>query len=164
MKTEKDQPEVDEEEDMADGPMTEQEHGDGTLAREVEFGRIVIRNLEQVLTLRDNEIADLKSALNKIKSESEGLGESLERAVTAYRDLTLQANPGVLAELITGNSIDEINESYKNARDLIDRVRQGIEMETTHTKIQPGAPQRSVPDISLLSPREKIQRALEGSS
>jgi chromosome segregation ATPase len=164
MKKEKDQPEVDEKEDMADGPMTEQEHEDETLAREVESGRIAISNLEQALTLRDNEIADLKSALNQTKSESEELSGSLERAVTAYKELALQANPGVLAELITGNTIEEINESFKNARDLLDRVRQGIEMETAQTKIPPGAPQRSVPDISLLSPREKIQRALEGSS
>ena len=164
MKTEKGQSEVDEKEDVADEQIMEEEYGSEALARELESSRTTISNMEQALTSKDNEIAELRRSLNEIKSESEGLSKTLERAITAYRELALQTNPGVVSELIKGNTIDEINDSLVNARVLIDKVRQEIEVETTQTRVPPGAPQRSAPDISLLSPREKIQRALEGSS
>jgi predicted RNase H-like HicB family nuclease len=92
--------------------------------------------------------------------ESDGLSENLTRAVDAYRELTLKANPGVPAEFITGKTVDEVNESLKNARELVHKVRQEIEAETAQTRIPAGAPSRSVQNISSLSPREKIQHAL----
>jgi len=76
----------------------------------------------------------------------------------------VQANPGVLAELITGDTVEEVNESLKNAQVLVDRVRQEMEAEASKTRIPAGAPQRAPLDLSALSPREKIQYAIGGSS
>jgi len=162
MTAEKEQSKVDEKEVAADGTGIEQEKD--IVARELESSKAAINRLEQALAVRDSEITGLKRSLNDLKIESDGLSENLARTVAAYREITLQANPGVLAEFIAGNSIDEINESLKNARVLIDKVRQEIEVETTQTRIPAGAPSRSVQDISSLSPREKIQRALGGPS
>jgi ABC-type iron transport system FetAB permease component len=72
------------------------------------------------------------------------------------------ANPGVLAEMITGESIEAINKSLENAKALIERVRQEIEAEASRTRIPSGAPQRTPLDLSVLSPREKIQYAIGG--
>jgi hypothetical protein len=88
----------------------------------------------------------------------------LPQAVAAYKELVVQANPGVLAELITGDTIDEVNESLENARILMDRVRQEIEAEAAKTRVPAGAPQRAPLDLSALSPREKIKYAIGGSS
>lgn len=66
----------------------------------------------------------------------------------------------MLAELITGETVDEINESLKKARALIERVKQEMEAETAKTMVPAGAPQRMPMDLSALSPREKIQYAI----
>lgn len=162
MTAEKEQPKSDEKKVAADE--TEKEPEQETIAQETESGSATITRLEQTLAARDNEINGLKRSLDDIKSESDGLSENLKRAVDAYRELTLKANPGVLAEFITGKTVDEINESLKNARELVHKVRQEIEAETAQTRIPAGAPSRSVQDISSMSPREKIQRALGGTS
>jgi hypothetical protein len=75
----------------------------------------------------------------------------------------IQANPGVLAEIITGDTVEEVNESLKHARSLVERVRQEMEAEASRTRIPAGAPQRVPLDLSALSPREKIQYAIGGS-
>ena len=75
----------------------------------------------------------------------------------------VDSNPGVFAELIAGDTIDEVNESLKNAQVLVERVRQEIESETAKTKVPVGAPQRVPLDLSALSPREKIQYAIGGN-
>ena len=84
-----------------------------------------------------------------------------ERGPDLYA-LVVQANPGVPAELITGDTIEEVNVSLKNAQAIVDRVRQEMEAEASKTKIPAGAPQRTPPDLSALSPREKIKYAIGG--
>lgn len=162
MTAEKEQAKADDKETAADE--TEKESEQETLTRELEASKATIGKLEQVLATRDREIDGLKKSLTELKTESDGLSENLARTIAAYREITLQANPGVLAEFITGSSVDEINDSLKNAQVLVDKVRQEIETETTQTRIPAGAPSRSVQDITSLSPREKIQRALGGTS
>ena len=123
-----------------------------------------INKLEEELAAKDSEISGLRRTLSELKTESDVLNEDLGRAVAAYRGVILQNNPGVLAELITGNTVDEINESLKNARSLVDKVRQEIESEAAQTRIPAGAPSRAEQDTSGLSPREKIQLALGDTS
>ena len=162
MTAEKEQLKEDEKEVAADITVVEREKE--TLARELESSNAVINQLEQALAVRDDEIDGLKRSLSEMKIESDGLSDNLARTVAAYREITLQVNPGVPAEIITGNSIEEISESLNNARLLVDKVRQEIEVENTQTRIPAGAPSRSAQDIASLSPREKIQRALGGMS
>ena len=84
--------------------------------------------------------------------------------MATYKEIVVQANPGVLAEMITGDTIEEVNESLKNARAIMERVRQEMEAEAARTRIPAGAPQRAPLDLSALSAREKIQYAIRGSS
>ena len=162
MTAEKEQPKSDEMNESKN--VNEKESEPETDTRETESDSAAITRLEQALAARDNEISGLKRSLDDIKKDSNGLSENLKQAVDAYRELTVKANPGVPAELITGKNVDEINESLKNAHELAHRVRQEIEAETAQTRIPAGAPSRSIQDISSMSPREKIQRALESAS
>jgi uncharacterized coiled-coil protein SlyX len=123
-----------------------------------------IVKLEQSLAEKDGEIAALTEALNEARQAVEELGKAVDQAVAAYRDTVVEANPGLLPEMITGDSIDEINESVKKARAVVERVRQEMEAEAARTKIPAGAPPRSRPDLSALTAREKIQYAIRGSS
>jgi len=149
---------VDETEVAVEETVTGQENE--ALSRELEAGKATIGRLEQALAARDGEIGELKRSLDDLKNQASVLDGDLARAVAAYRELTLRANPGVLSEFITGDTIEAVNESLKNARALVDRVRREIEEEASQTRVPAGAPQRSSPDVSALSPREKIQRAL----
>ncbi len=134
------------------------------LAGEVESRDATIMKLEQALSGKDGEIADLKQALDEAKQALDELGKALPQAIAAYKEMVVEANPGVLAELITGETIEEVNESLKNARALMEKVRQEIESEAAKTRVPAGAPQRTQPDFSGLSAREKIQYAIGGSS
>jgi chromosome segregation ATPase len=134
------------------------------LTRELESRDAAVIRLEQALASKDSEIATLKQALDEAKQKLADLGQALAQAVASYKALVVQANPGVLAELITGDTVEEVNESLKNAQALVDRVRQEMEAEASKTRVPAGAPQRAPLDLSALSPREKIQYAIGGHS
>ena len=134
----------------------------GNLAQELKSRDTQIIKLEQALASKDSEIATLKQAVAETDSKLTEVSNALSQAVASYKTQMVESNPGVLAELITGDTIDEVNESLKNARALIDRVRQEMEAEASRTKIPAGAPQRAPLDLSTLSPREKIQYAIGG--
>jgi len=132
------------------------------LTRELESKNATIAELEQALASKDGEIAILKQAIAESDQKLADLTAALAQAVASYKALVMETNPEVPDELITGENIDAINESLENARALIDRVKQGIEAEVSKTKIPVGAPQRTPLDLSVLSPREKIQYAIGG--
>ena len=134
------------------------------LTRELKTRDATIIRFEQTLAGKDSEIVALKQALDEAERKLADLGEALTQAVAGYKALVVQTNPGVLAELITGDTVEEVNESLKNAQALVDRVRQEMEAEVSKTRIPAGAPQRVPLDLSALSPREKIQYAIGGSS
>ena len=132
----------------------------GTLVGELETGNNRITELEMAVSEKDSEIATLKQTVVDDNQKFEALNESLSQAVAAYKTLVVKANPGVIEELITGNTMTEINQSVENAKTLISKVRGGIEQEIASSRVPAGAPQRTAPDLSALSPREKIQYAI----
>ncbi len=134
----------------------------GTLARELESKDATITELEQAVSGKESELVTLKEALVESDRKLTDVNNSLAQAVASYKGLVVEANPEVPAEMVTGDTIAEIDESLENARSLVDRVRQGIEAETSRIKVPVGAPQRGTPDLSVLSPREKIQYAIGG--
>jgi uncharacterized coiled-coil protein SlyX len=112
-----------------------------------------ISELEQALADRDSQIAAFEQSLSEVES-------GLSKAVASYRALVVQANPAVPEEMISGDTIEEIDDSLANARVLIDRVRQELEVEIAAAKIPAGSPLRTPLDFSALSPKEKIQYAI----
>ena len=123
-----------------------------------------IIKLEQTVANLDNEVAALKQAVAESDEKLTGINQSLTEAVASYKALVAQSNPEVLEELITGDTIEAVNESLEQAKTLIGRVRQGLEDENTAGKVPAGAPIRTPPDLSALSPREKINYAIGGKT
>ena len=121
-----------------------------------------IIELEQTVVNLDSEVATLKQAAAESEEKLTSVNHSLAEAVTSYKALVAQFNPEVLEELITGDTIKAINESLEKAKTLVSRVRQGLEAEITAGKVPAGAPVRTPPDLSALSPREKINYAIGG--
>ena len=118
--------------------------------------------------LRD-EMESLKVQLSAKDEELKALGEnasglekSLEEAVVAYREMVVRANAGVTAELVSGGTVDEVNASLEMARGIVEGVRKSLEAERAETRIPAGSPPRTAPDLSSLSPIEKIKHAIGG--
>ncbi len=132
------------------------------LIRELESKNATIAELEQAVASKDSEITILKQAIAESEQKLAEINETLAQAIASYKTLVMEANPEIPADLIAGDTIEAINESLENARALIDRVKQGIEAEASRTKVPAGAPQRVPLDLSVLSPREKIQYAIGG--
>jgi predicted RNase H-like nuclease (RuvC/YqgF family) len=134
------------------------------LARELKSRDATIIRLEENLAAKDEEIVALKKDLDELRQALDETGKAIPQAVAAYKEMVVQANPGLPAELITGDTIEAVKESVKNARAIMERVRQEMEAAAARTRIPAGAPQRAPLDLSALSAREKIQYAIRGSS
>ncbi len=119
-----------------------------------------VAELEQAIANKDSDIASLKQAKGELEERVKTLNNSLAEALASYRAMVVKANPEVIEELIGGDNIEAINESLKKAKTLVSKVRQGLEAEISLAKVPAGAPGRTSPDISALSPREKIQYAI----
>ena len=119
-----------------------------------------VTELEQVIATRDSDIVTLKQAVVESDGKFDSINDRLKNAVVAYKAVVVQANPYITEELITGNTIDELNQSVEKAKALIAQVKTSIEAEIASSKVPAGAPARTPPDLSALSPREKIQYAV----
>ncbi len=119
-----------------------------------------ISELEQAISERDNEIAALKQSLAELGGRLTELETRLSQAVEAYRAQVIKSNPAVPEELVTGDSIEAIDKSLEDARNLIDKVRKELDAEIAGTRVPAGAPQRRLVDLSVLSPQEKIKYAI----
>jgi uncharacterized coiled-coil protein SlyX len=119
-----------------------------------------ISELEQAIAERDTQIAALNQSVAELEQRSTEVEDSLSQAISSYRALVVKLNPGVPEELITGDNIEEINESLAAAQALVDRVRQELEAEIAGARVPAGAPLRTPVDLSVLSPKEKIQYAI----
>jgi chromosome segregation ATPase len=126
----------------------------------VASARIV--ELEQVVAGKDSEIASLQQTKDELEDRLTVLSNSLAEAVAGYKSMVVQANPEIVEELINGDTVESINDSLEKAKVLVNKVRQGIETEVSLAKVPAGAPERTSPDLSTLSAREKIQYAIGG--
>jgi uncharacterized coiled-coil protein SlyX len=122
----------------------------------------LVAQKDEELTKANAHITELEQAVAGSEEKLTTIQNSLAEAVAGYKAMVVQANPEVLEELITGDTIESINGSLNKAKTLISRVRQGLETEISGARIPAGAPQRTPPDLSALSPREKIQYAIGG--
>lgn len=119
-----------------------------------------ISKLEQAMADKDKQIAVLKQSAAELEPKLAELEDSLAQAVSSYRALVVQANPGVPEELITGDSIEAIDNSVAAAQTLVEKVRRELEAEIAGARVPAGAPLRTPVDLSALSPQEKIQYAI----
>lgn len=119
--------------------------------------------LEESLAQRDTRIGEQEAALNQgestLKERQERVEEvesQLTQAVALYRTSLLAAEPEILEEMVQGTTVEEIEASLARARQMVEQVRTQLESQASQERIPFGAPVRSAPDVSGLSPQEKI--------
>jgi uncharacterized coiled-coil protein SlyX len=130
---------------------------------ELEQARARVAELETLIAQKDEELAEADARIAELEQTMAATSNALAQVITSYKALVVKSNPGVPEELITGDTIEAINQSLEDAQTLITRVRQGLEAKMAVSKVPAGAPQRAPIDLSALSPREKIQYAIKGS-
>ena len=134
--------------------------GESPTEGELENAKSRITELEQMVAGKEAEITRLKQTGQEMEKRLATLGNSLSEAVASYKTVVVRANPEVIEELIVGDTIASINDSLSRAKELVGKVRRGVESEISLAKVPAGAPERTSPDFSALSPREKIQYAM----
>ena len=119
-----------------------------------------IATLKEALAQRDERLASLESQLQVREQEAERWRKELSLAVSSLRSQLLASAPEVPDELVQGQTAEEVAQSFARARQVVERVRGQLEARLARERVPAGAPLRSAPDLSALSPREKIAQAL----
>jgi hypothetical protein len=110
--------------------------------------------MRAALSAAQDEAADLRSRLD-------GAAEARTAGAVRYRELLLRAEPDVPADLVSGDSIEAVDASFAAARETVARVRSHIDAQAHAARVPAGAPPRSAPDISSLTPEQKIRHGLQ---
>jgi chromosome segregation ATPase len=150
------------------------------LQAELEQARAEVERLQETLADREARVAHAEEQLAAQRDELErarGEAEARERELTGradeltasvrgaaqrYRELALERSPELPAELVVGETVDEVEESLQRARETVAKVRGHIESQAQAGRVPVGAPPRSAPDLSRLSTEEKIRQGLGG--
>ncbi len=95
-----------------------------------------------------------------LREQLEAAGQRVQAAAERYRDLVVRTEPALPAELIAGDSVDAVDASVEAARSVVGRVRSHIESQAQAGRVPAGAPARSGPDFSSMTPEQKIRYGL----
>ena len=124
-----------------------------------------IAELEESLAERDAQVVALETAVEQMEGtlkeredQAEDVKGALAQAVTLYRTSLLAAEPEIPEELVHGATVEDIAASLALAlaRQMVEQVRSQLEAQASQERVLFGAPVRSSPDLSMLSPQEKI--------
>ena len=126
--------------------LSERENSLKQLETEIENANAKLKTHVTELAGRDKEVSDLRGKLGG--------------AAAKYRQIILSGSPEVPEELVKGETVEEIEVSFANARKVVERVKQGMEAHQQRERVPTGAPPRSPLDVSAMSPQEKIAYAL----
>ena len=130
--------------------------------RDARLGEVQ-RQLDEATAAKESgeeELASVRAGLAERDTQLAAATEGLSHAVESYRASLVAANPEIPEEMIGGDAIGDIDASLEKAREMAGRVRPRLEEDLKATSVPAGAPQRPAPDLSELSPREKIEYAL----
>jgi len=105
------------------------------------------------LGARDDELAALRQ-------EAEALQASLKAAAGKYRDAVLASRPEVPPDLVSGDTVEEVDQQLEAALRMVAQLRSHLESQAQAQRVPTGAPARRAPDLSALSPAEKIVHGL----
>jgi chromosome segregation ATPase len=105
--------------------------------------------LEEAMAQKDARLADLETALSEAKQGSEAstaelasVKEARDQAVSKYLGMAKASNPQVPGDMISGETIEEIDASVEKGKGLVTAVKKTLESETAAAKVPAGAPTR----------------------
>ena len=112
------------------------------------------------LNAKDSEVKTLKAQSDQGAQQIATLRDARDAAVGKYRASLAAANPMIPEDLITGDSIEEIDASLESAKNLVSRIKEGLEAERESESVPAGAPPRTSPSTEGMTSRQKINYGL----
>jgi vacuolar-type H+-ATPase subunit I/STV1 len=123
---------------------------------------------EATLAEKDTRIAALEAELSEANQGSEAAAAELTQvkeahgqAISKYLDAVRLANPTIPQDIITGDTIEDIDASLAKATTIAESVKANLEAQAKEAKVPAGAPPRTEISVEGLSPREKIAAGIQ---
>jgi len=131
-------------------------------ARDAEFGKLKedLNKQVEVVLAQEQELLTLRTAGSAAEERIAELSGNLTEAVSRYKERLHAAHPELLENMITGETIKEIDDSLGSALALVDRVKAQVAEQAKEVTVPAGAPERTGPDLSAMSAKEKIAYAI----
>jgi hypothetical protein len=126
-------------------------------------GAAGVTGMESKLAEKEAALSETTERLDRMTGAVADLEARLAKAAASYRTLIAGVHPEIPEDLISGQSIEEIDTSVEKAKSLVTRVKKGLEAAATRSRVPPGAPPRTAPDLAGMSPREKIKYGIGGN-
>jgi chromosome segregation ATPase len=123
------------------------------LAEELADREARAQTLAEEMTSLRQELETARQEVTQVRSTST---DEARRLAERYRAVLVMAAPDVPADLIQGETVEDLDRSLVAARDLVARVREQMQAQAV-ARVPAGSPLRGAPDVSGLSPAEKIR-------
>lgn len=144
----------------AEEPSETVSEAEGEPGAEVEELDTIVSQDQRIQEL-EASVTQLQSALEEKDAELVALREQVASAAAKYRVSLLAATPEIPEELVQGETVEEVEASLASARKMVEKVKKQLESQVASERVPAGAPVRSGPDLTALSPKEKIAYALQ---
>ena len=102
------------------------------------------------------QIAARDEDLSAAQADVVSLQASLRSAGVKYREAILASQPEVPPDLVGGETVEEVDQQLQAALRMVAQMRGHLESQAQAVRVPTGAPPRRPPDLSALSPGEKI--------
>jgi len=112
------------------------------------------------LASRDEELTALRDGVAAARSEAEELRAGLRSAAEKYRQAVLASRAEVPPDLVSGESVEEVDRQLEAALRMVAQLRSHLESQAQAQRVPTGAPARRAPDTTTLTPTEKISYGL----
>jgi len=131
--------------------------------------------LEEAAAAKDSRIAELEGALSEATqaieqgtaavqaatTEIASAREAKDQAVAKYLTMAKALNPTIPEGIISGETIEEIDQSIDKGKAIVEAVKKAMETEAAATRVPAGAPTRGAIPTEGMSPKEKIAYAIQ---
>ncbi len=100
--------------------------------------------------------------LSGMRSEVEEARSRLVEAAVKYREAKLASAPEIPQDLVpAAETLAEIDAGFEAAQRVVGQLRERMREERQPARVPVGSPARRAPDLSSLSPSEKIRLGLQ---
>lgn len=142
---------------------------------EVERLQLTAADREARAAHLEESLAQLKEQLASAQAEASARAEELstlgqragdleaqvKAAAARYREAVLASSPELPADLVAGDTVEDVDRSLEAARQTVSSIRGHLESQAQAGRVPVGSPPRSAPDLSALSAADKIRFGLQ---
>ena len=134
--------------------LAEAEAREGTRLEELAELRRHAAVYEESIAAQTIELEDLRATVGEAQSAT-------REAVQRVRQSILDREPDLPHELVTGETVADLDSALTAARQTVAQVRQHLEQQAQSLRVPAGAPVRTGTDSGPLTPGEKIRAGLK---